>query len=168
MNVSAFVLNNSLQPADAVMLRKKLFGMVDHYVIYVGEVDGSHKFVANHSEGVSFVSETELHEYSKTLEPIHIERFEGTEEDRRSALKRAFSALGQPYRLLSSNCEHFKNWVQEAKWSSPQVKKAARTTELTGAALIVGGLAAKNNKVAAWGLGLLALGLIVDLMGDDD
>jgi hypothetical protein len=168
MNTTALVTQNRLKPADAVMLRKKLFGMVDHYVIYAGRIDGRHRFIANHNDGVSFVSDSELRAYSQILEPKHIERFQGTEVERQHALKRAYSALGKPYKLLSSNCEHFKTWVHEAKWSSPQVKKAAQGTAIAGAALAVGGLATKNNKAALWGLGLLALGLIVDSMGDDD
>jgi hypothetical protein len=168
MQLSKFITAHNLKPADAIMLRKKFMGMVDHYVVYVGVIENRHRFVANHKSGVSFVSEGELRQYVTILEPQRIERFEGDESERSEALKRAFSAIGQPYHLIRSNCEHFKEWVQRGQWRSQQVSDAGTGTALTGAALAIGGLAAKNGKVAGAGLGLLALGLILKSFSDED
>ena len=168
MNVREFVYHNQLQPADAIMLRKKFAAMVDHFVVFVGYVDNHPRFMANHKDGVSFVSDQEMAQYATILEPQRIDRFTGTEQERRSALQRAFSAFGKPYKVLSSNCEHFKEWVQRGAWKSPQVKTGAQVASVAGAGMLIGGLASRNKGLTIAGLGILIAGAIISSVTDDD
>jgi hypothetical protein len=143
-------------------MRKKFFGMVDHYVIYMGIQDGHHRFVANYTKGVRILPDEELQGFLKILQPKHIDPFPGAESERPAALRRARQLIGQKaYDFVANNCEHFKNWVHHAKFSSDQVDATADGLILGGLGVAaVGGVAKKGNAVAA-GLGITALGIIL-------
>jgi hypothetical protein len=63
-------------------------------------------------------------------------------EQQDAVLNRAYSQLGQPYKLFSANCEHFVSWVVTGVPDSPQLKKY-----IAGAGIFVLGL------WGLWGLG---------------
>ena len=44
-------------------------------------------------------------------------------EQQAAVLNRAYSQLGQPYRLFSANCEQFVSWVVTGVRESPQLKR---------------------------------------------
>lgn len=157
MTVNALLATNSLKQADAIVLNKKILGMVDHYAIFLGYRNSNPVFVANYKDGVKEVSISDMQEVLQTLQPTSIERFIGSEFERRAAVNRALSRVGErAYNYFSNNCEHFKNWVHSGEHRSSQVKKA-------GNALLVGAVgsaiyAIKNESPKA---GLLALGLLL-------
>ncbi len=141
MNIHQFVQTNALRIADAIMLKKKFFGMLDHYVIYAGVIGGRHHFVANYENGVNYVDERDINYYLEILIPEQIERFPGHELHRQAALQRATNLVGkQEYRLLSSNCEHLKNYVHYGKWESKQVEDFGKGAAAVGIAALVVGL----------------------------
>lgn len=121
MTLNQFVQINRLRPADAVMLNKKIFGMLDHYVIYLGVHHGEHKFSANTTEGIRVIPHHELRDFLKILIPKQIHRFKGGQVERVAAVNRAIEQLGRRnYDLLENNCEHYKNLVQKGVPSSSQ------------------------------------------------
>ena len=164
MNYSdQFVTVNNLQPADAVMLKKKFMGMFDHFAIYIGRDMYTNKplFLANYTEGVKLLKDHEVNHFLTTLVPEKIERFNGNHYQRMTAVERAKAMIGKiTYSLLFNNCEHYKNFVQFGKRYSTQVDVAGRVMAITGGVALVGGLATKNPKAAALGLFALALGAI--------
>lgn len=116
MNINDFVLSNNLQPADAVILHKKFMGMVDHFVIYLGNEENEPKFVANFTKGIKVLPNEEINEQLKKYVPKKIERYPGNDFHREEAVNRALSRLGEKaYGFFSNNCEHFKNWVHYGK-----------------------------------------------------
>ncbi|CAA0151492.1 lecithin retinol acyltransferase family protein [Tenacibaculum maritimum] len=164
MILNQFVKQNQLRPADAIVLRKKFMGMVDHYAIYLGDnpQSGSPEFVANFTKGVQIIPEKEIVNQLKTYVPKKIERFEGTTHQRRRAIERAWLKIGdEAYNLLGNNCEHFKNWVHHGKEISEQVNKAGNISAVLGTGVTIAGLVSNNNKNVFKGLGLLTLGLIL-------
>ena len=95
MNIKNFVIQNQLQPADAIVLRKKFMGMFSHYAIYLGNENGEPKFVANFLKGVQVIPNNEINEQLKTYKPEKIDRFVGNMYERRSAIERAWSKIGE-------------------------------------------------------------------------
>lgn len=159
MNLQAIIMSNNLREADAVVLRKKILGMVDHFAIFVGYRGNNPIFVANYKDGVREVSNSEMKEVLKTLQPTAIQKFKGNEFERRNATRRALSRVGErAYNYVSNNCEHFKNWVHTGEHRSEQVNKAGNIALTVAAGSAINAIANKNAKSGAVAVGLLLLG----------
>lgn len=136
MTLSEFIHYNQLKPADAIMLNKKIFGMLDHYVIYLGIHNNKHTFVANYNKGVDIIPDADLQHFLKILVPKQIHRLNGNARDRERAVQRGISKIGEKaYNLLNNNCEHFKNYVQYGISKSTQSDSFKSTV---GSVLIFG------------------------------
>ncbi|CAA0180234.1 lecithin retinol acyltransferase family protein [Tenacibaculum maritimum] len=160
MNINDFVLKNNLQPADAVVLHKKFMGMVDHFVIYIGDEQNEPKFVANFNKGIKILPNTEINEQLKKYIPKKIERYPGDYFGREEAVNRALSRLGEKaYGLFSNNCEHFKNWVHFGTQYSKQVDVAGTTLTAMGGVITAGGVLSSNKKSRNWGTAIFLLGI---------
>lgn len=168
MTINHFIQINGLEQADAIVLRKKLLGMVDHYAIFLGYRNSTPVFVANYRDGVKEVGINEMHDVLQTLEPVAIEKFRGTSIERREAVQRAISRIGEKaYNYIANNCEHFKNWVQNGENRSEQVNSMGNVALAAGAGTAIVALAAKNPKAGAVAIGLVLLGAILkDFAGD--
>ena len=128
MTLAKFIKYYSIKPADAIIMQKKIFGMVDHYVIYVGIKNGEHTFIANYNKGVQIIPKKDFVSFLNRLVPIKIDRFPGNENERRIALKRAINEIGKnTYDYLTNNCEHFKNWIHYGIKRSLQVENISKT-----------------------------------------
>lgn len=150
----------NIRPADAIVVKKEKFGILDHYVIYLGiDSNGEHKFIANYTKGIQFITLSEIVSFLKTYIPVRINRFIGTELQRLSAVKRALSRLNErAYNLILNNCEHFKNWVHHGLGTSEQVEVAGKTLTAAGAGVGLIGIATKDDN-------LVMVGLITALIG---
>lgn len=174
MNQALSLINsNNLQPADAIVLRKKFMGMVDHFAIFLGYDSNNYPFfVANYTEGVRRIENKELEMFLQKLEPTHIERFEGDSKMRSQAVKRAIYRIGEKaYDYFANNCESFKNYVQKNVSYSKQAEnfnKVSGSIGIAGATVGIAALASKNPKVAGWALGIAALAAIAYLISDND
>lgn len=139
MDINQFVKTNRLQPADAIMLNKKIFGMLDHYVIYLGVHNNRHIFVANYTKGVRVLQPSEMRSFLQVLIPRQIYRFTGSRIERQQAVQRAVNRVGEKaYSYLENNCEHFMNYVQNGVSKSLQsdnFKKGAVTAVAIGAGI---------------------------------
>lgn len=161
--IEHFVLANNLQPADAVLLNKKFFGMLDHFAVYLGRHQQTNTpvFAANYTGGVQILTPIEVNDFLEKLVPSKIERFYGSIQQRREAVNRALSMVGKTsYNLIFNNCEHYKNIVQFNKKYSNQVDNAGKATMLAGGVTALIGAVKGNNKAIGWGLLILALGAI--------
>lgn len=169
MTLNEFVRVNNLRATDALVLKKRFIGMVDHYVLYMGQRGNQAVFIANYKNGVKEISKGEIMQYLQSLKPNRIEPFEGTEYERNLAFRRAWSRVGErTYNYFSNNCEHFKNWVHSGENYSSQAKKAGNIGLGTGGALAIAGLASKNSKVALWGVVILLAGAILKGLSDNE
>lgn len=144
MTINQFINRYNIRPADAVIMRKKLFGMVDHYVIYLGVHNNQHIFVANYTKGVQVISTDELNKFLQYLSPTDIDRFPGHEENRQYAVERAISRINEKaYDYFDNNCEHFKNWVHTGKHVSVQAENFKQGAKMAlGTVAVVGLLSA--------------------------
>ncbi|HRK55449.1 MAG TPA: lecithin retinol acyltransferase family protein [Cyclobacteriaceae bacterium] len=151
------------------MLNKKFFGMVDHFVIYLGLINFQHMFVANYIQGVKVIPNHELDDFLKIYVPSKIEKFPGAETQRGEALKRAMSLIGQrAYNYVANNCEHFKNFVHYGIKKSTQVQKVGGAVAIGGMGVTLIGLDKRNNGMTLVGIFIVLIGIIVALLGDPD
>lgn len=166
MSITQFVSHHGLRPADAVVLTKKFFGMVDHFVIYLGIRNLQHTFIANYVEGVRIIPNQDVEKYLQTLVPTRIEKYPGEEWQRHEAITRALSQLGQKaYNYIANNCEHFKNFVHYGIKHSTQVQKAGGAFALGGVGIALLGMGKRNDGMAVLGVFLVLIGIIVALLG---
>jgi len=167
MSIQEYVNHNQLKPADAIVLRKKFMGMVDHFAIYLGEDSSGHKFVANFTKGVQILEDEEINQQIQKYIPENIDRFKGNDFERQSAIERAWSRIGEKaYGFFSNNCEHFKNWVHYGEQISKQVDNAGTALSIGGGTILLGGLLASNQKTRNWGVGVLTLGFILKSLAE--
>lgn len=168
MTVNSLVTANNLRQADAIVLNKKFLGMVDHYAIFLGYRNSSPVFVANYKDGVKEVSISDMHEVLQTLQPTAIERFIGSEIERRAAVVRAFSRVGErAYNYFSNNCEHFKNWVHTGEHRSAQVNTAGNALLVGAAGTAIYAIKNENPKAGLLALGLLLAGVYLKDVAED-
>lgn len=173
MTLNRFIENNGIRQADAIIVKKEKLGLFDHYVIFLGfdRQSGEPVFVANYSDGVRVLSIHILLQFLQTYKPVSIRRFNGTNEERAYAVKRAKSDLRtrstQAYHLIKNNCEHFANYVQKGIRESGQVKDFGKATAVGGIGLTIAGAATKNQNLVMGGLVLTLLGGIVTALGEE-
>ncbi|MBT1697140.1 lecithin retinol acyltransferase family protein [Fulvivirgaceae bacterium PWU4] len=166
MSIHQFIIQYGVRPADAIVLQKRFFGMVDHFVIYIGIIDLQHAFVANYIHGVRVISNNELETFLAQFAPSKIEKYPGPENQRSEALKRAMSQIGQKaYNYLANNCEHFKNFVHYGIKKSTQVQKAGGVLALGGLGVALMGVGKKNDGLAVFGFFIILIGIIVAILG---
>jgi hypothetical protein len=168
MKIISIVQALDLQQADAIILRKKLLGMVDHYAIFLGCRNNNPIFVANYRDGVKEVDTHEMNRLLQTLEPTAIEKFQGSEIERMEAVQRAKSRIGEKsYSYVANNCEHFKNWVQKGEHRSDQISDAGDLALAMGVGTTLYALSAKNPKAGAIALGLVLLGMLLKDLSEE-
>jgi len=142
MSIDFFVRINNLKPGDVIKAKKGKIGLLNHYIVYLGFSGIKHKFAANMAgRGVDWLSEEELAQLSQKYKPVDIRRFQGSEYARQAAIVRAVRSMKKKtYHLLTYNCEHLANYVQNGIEHSTQ-------TQLFGGGLATAGiLVAANSK----------------------
>lgn len=168
MTVNDFINTNKIRPADAIVAKKVQVGLLKHYIIYLGFIEGDHRFMANYMKGVQLISSIDLPKLLGTYGPVALNRFTGNELERTQALQRAWSRRGeQEYDLILNNCEHYMNFVHKGTAKSDQVNDFGTGLLVAGGTLAVGGAASKNDNTVIGGLVLAGLGLITLLMEND-
>jgi hypothetical protein len=118
-----FIYANGLQEADAIIAKKRGWGVFDHFILYMGRSYGQHLFIANDAYGgVKWFSESEVIDLIKDFDPVRIRKFTGNFYERQKALDRAKREIGKSYSLVDFNCEHLANYVQYSVRESKQVQ----------------------------------------------
>lgn len=110
-----------LKPADRILSPKSLFGIIQHHAVYLGRNYQGQDLIAENAFGkyVRIVTAEEFFREYPTV--TRIDRFQGSEYERTTAIQRALDLLNQPYSLISFNCEHYVNVVQFNKRESKQI-----------------------------------------------
>lgn len=117
----ALVRAHNLKPGDRLISPKSAFGLIKHHAFYLGyDVYGNHYMIENlDTTGVSL---TRLNTYfEKNPAIVAYKRYSGSNEQRKVMIQKALSKIGQPYSLITYNCEHFANEVLHNNKSSEQV-----------------------------------------------
>lgn len=117
------LLENGLMVGDSVVIPKSNLHMIAHYGVYVGRDNKSnHVFAENNiSQGVRLVSAENFFKGCDSV--LTTIKLNGNAIERNKAVQRGLSLIGKPYELLTFNCEHYSNYVQNEKPESSQIKK---------------------------------------------
>jgi uncharacterized protein YycO len=115
------LLNNNIQPADRIVIPKSEFQLVQHHAVYLGQNYSGQDLIAENKYGIGVRLITAEDFFSGVNKVTRIERFSGSNGERKNAVQRALDKLGQPYHLINFNCESFANHVQHAYSTSKQV-----------------------------------------------
>jgi hypothetical protein len=165
MEIYEFIKQNNLQPADALELTASNGGLLKHYTIFLGIENKGPVFIANITDGVQLIYKNKLNEFIEKYEVTSIERFEGNILQRKAAVKKAMSRIGEKaYNLVFNNCEHFKNWVLKGDSTSKQVSVIGGSIFVSGAALAILGAANNNKKLQKAGLIILCILIVVIIL----
>lgn len=164
--LTSFVRSQNLRQADAVVVKKDFFGILDHYVIYLGkEYNGTHKFIANYNQGIKILPSNEMEVFLQRYSPVRVNRFVGTRNQRIEAIQRALSRRNEnSYNLILNNCEHYKNFVHHGIKQSDQVTTVGSTLLIGGIAAAIIGDANDNEKTRDVGLATAGFGLLTLLL----
>jgi len=163
MSIKDIIVLHNIKKGDAIQLRKKIIGMVDHYVLFIGFRGNQPVFTANYNGGVKEVSSSEINHYLRFLSPSAIFRFPGNDDQRKFAVQRALMRLGEKaYDYIKNNCESYKNWVHYGVNYSKQAEVAAKTSTGLGIATSIAALSTGSKKMGALGVGLLVVGAVIN------
>lgn len=169
LDINQLIKNNGLKEVDAIVMKKRFLGMVDHYVLYMGMENNNPVFIANYNEGVKRVPLKDIISFLSMLEPTRLLKFGGTDNERLLAIRRAWSRVGErSYDYIANNCEHFVNWVHSGKSYSSQVIDASKAMMAIGAGTTITGLASDDDNLTYIGLGTLLLGVLFNYLGGDE
>lgn len=164
--IDFFIKQNNLYPADAIVVKKLPLKLLDHYILYLGMYQYKHVFMANTLTGVRIFTYQQLVVALQTFQPEKIQKFVGTEQDRRLAVERALMRKDEnSYHLILNNCEHYKNWVHNGAHESEQVENIGKAVTATGAAIVLG---SKSDNGKLLGLGLMLFGGIAWALSNDE
>ena len=141
-----FISRYGVQPADVIVVPKSEFRVVEHYAVYAGVniyEPRQDLFLENKiNYGVRIIDYNGF--VAENPEFLRIRRFVGNEYERNLAMQRAWSLVGQKYNLLTFNCEHFANYVQNYEVKSNQVRAGLVLTGL--ALLLAAGTSSKQRR----------------------
>lgn len=128
---------NTLQIGDRLVVPKSNFRMVQHHAIFLGFLNGHYWFIENkESFGVRivtaevfFVGVDEITRIVKFVPKVGYSR--------RVLSDYALSKKGKGYNLVSYNCEHFANEVQNRVIKSHQADTGVALGMLAGLVLLI-------------------------------
>jgi hypothetical protein len=120
-----YVAQYGLLPGDQIVEALFVTGMTKHFALYLGEdIYGQQWIEENHHlEGVRVVAAPEY--FAAAGRIARIDRFSGSNAERRQVVLRALQLAGKPYDLINYNCEHFVNEASSGRAVSRQVGNLA-------------------------------------------
>lgn len=111
----------NLEPGDRIVIPKSLFGLVQHHALYLGCDEFGQHLICENVIGVG-VKLTRVEDFFSGVESVtRIEKFLGSNFERKQIVQKSLARLGKPYNLINYNCESFCNDVQHNIIRSAQV-----------------------------------------------
>jgi uncharacterized protein YycO len=109
-----------LLPGDRIVVPKSGLRIVQHHALYLGQNYQGIDLIAENKIGFGVRVVTAAEFFADVIEVTRIEKFRGTNYQRKLAVQKALQRLGQPYHLINYNCQHFANEIQYGKVESEQ------------------------------------------------
>jgi hypothetical protein len=117
------ILQLGLLPADRIVVPKSGLRIVQHHALYLGQNHLGVGLIAENKIGFGVRLVTAADFFKDVIEVTRIEKFNGTNYQRKIAVQKALNKLGQPYHLIDYNCQHFANEIQYNLIISDQVDR---------------------------------------------
>ncbi len=111
-----------LKPGDKLVEAIFATRLTKHFSVYLGRLSDGQEWIAENHHSTAGVRLITFKDYQKSRRIVRIDRFNGTEHQRREAILRALQLAGKPYDLLQYNCEHFATEVTTGLPTSKQVR----------------------------------------------
>jgi hypothetical protein len=114
----------NLTPGDRIIVPKSQLRVIEHHATYLGQnFQGEHFIVDNIiGEGVRLITADLF--FKDVIEITRIERFTGSNYNRKILVIKALNSVGKPYDLINYNCEHFANELSTGNPFSKQLQNA--------------------------------------------
>lgn len=129
-----------LLPADRIIVPKSGLRIVQHHAIYLGQNYQGQDLIAENKIGFGVKLVTADDFFKDVIEVTRIERFNGSNYERKTAVQKALDKLGQPYHLIDYNCQHFANEIQYNLIKSDQVDGLFEGLKVAAGVALVFGL----------------------------
>jgi len=125
MGTENYVKKLGLTPGDEIVVPKSNWNLIQHHAIYIGfDYHGRHWIIDNNvTEGVRLIQVDTF--FSQATKINAINRFQGTNTERKALVKKALASLGHPYSLIDFNCQHFTSELLTGRRQSYQVQNIA-------------------------------------------
>ena len=133
------ILQLGLLPADRIVVPKSGLRIVQHHALYLGKNHRGIDLIAENKigHGVRLVTADDF--FKDVVEVTRIEKFNGSNYQRKLAVQKALAKLGQPYDMINYNCQHFANEIQHNQIKSDQVETLLEALKIAvGAVLVIG------------------------------
>lgn len=116
------ILQLGLLPADRIVVPKSGLRIVQHHALYLGQNHFGVDLIAENKIGFGVRVVTAADFFKDVIEITRIEKFNGTNYQRKISVQKALNKMGQHYDLIDYNCQHFANEIQYGRIESEQVK----------------------------------------------
>lgn len=112
----------SIRPGDEIVVPKSNWNLVQHHAIYIGyDYNGTDWMIENNvNAGVRLITADDF--FNQVIQINAINRFKGTNAQRKALVQKALVSIGQPYSLINFNCQHFTSELLTGKRESYQVQ----------------------------------------------
>ena len=122
--MNSFIRMHQLKPGDEIIVPKSQFNIVQHHVVYLGFDENGIDYIIENKIGIGVRLVTANDFFASVLSITKINRFEGTNEERKRLVEKALQSVGKPYNLINFNCEHFATELRTGRAKSRQVETA--------------------------------------------
>jgi uncharacterized protein YycO len=123
--MNAVIKKYNILPGDEVVVPKSSWNLIRHHAVYLGyDNKGIDWMIENNvDEGVRLITADAF--FKQVIQINAINRFKGTNAERKALVQKALASVGQPYRLIDFNCQHFTSELLTGKRVSYQVQNVA-------------------------------------------
>ncbi len=112
-----------LLPGDEIVLPKSLLNLIHHHTVFLGYDHNGQSWMIENKIGYGVILTSADMFFHDNPKVTSINRFSGTNGERKKIVEKALSLLGKPYHLINFNCEHFSNEIRNGEAKSHQVAK---------------------------------------------
>lgn len=134
------ILQLGLLPADRIVVSKSGLRIVLHHALYLGRNHLGVDLVAENKIGFGVRLITADDFFKDVTEVTRIEKFNGTNYQRKIAVQKALNKLGRSYHLIDYNCQHFANEIQYNRIKSDQVDGLFEGLKVAAGVAVANGL----------------------------
>lgn len=119
MNINIKLHN--IKPGDEIIVPKSGWNLAQHHAVYIGaDINGNDWIIENNvTDGVRIITAEKFFSLAEQINKIN--RFPGSNIERKALVQRALLTVGKPYNLINYNCQHFTSELLTGEPKSYQI-----------------------------------------------